>query len=311
MRTAAAIVAFLGAAIALGVAGGCGRAPGAPPAASQAYRGSVIVGALSPSGWLESAADFEGRDGRRRVRLQGGDWTAAEGLWPTPDVPSAYTCSRSSGPEICGRSTTRETLTHAPSGTVAAVRDLDRHTGVELRREVYRRDGAVASRTEVTEIAYDVELPAWGGTADEAATDSGVAMSPEEFVRESDFEPVPPSHVPAGYRSAGFRGHQCDRSRWYAEYRYEDGFRTLSVYERRPREGGQGRGAGGQGRGWRGGRGGGVGRDAHGGVGRPQVLDHGAAITVRQRRGDLVVLATGDLTVDEGVAIVDSVPAVP
>jgi hypothetical protein len=105
--------------------------------------------------------------------------------------------------------------------------------------------------------------------------------------------------VPKGYREVGLFARTCPRGRTYAELVYFDGLRVLSIFERPG--GGPG---GGQGRGFGHRRG----QAAHAETPDPVLVDEGQAKTVRVRRGSVRVFVTADLTQQEILRVVNSIP---
>lgn len=342
MRRAAWALAVIGMATAVGTGAywliasrdGESRLAGLHTRPVESFVAQASVGVLTPGGWVERAATLEGSDGSVRtvfadtgeqllddgaqvVRVRRGraaEWFGGSQLFPTPEkLAEAYSSTTGPGQPIAGRPTVRTTLIRRATGRPALVVDADVETGLVLRRESYRQDGRLAARTEIREVQYGVHVTPVSVHAEPPESDDQSApdMTLDEFHAVADFEPVAPTYVPAGYRSEGFHGHRCPRGRLYGEFRYHDGIRPLSVFERRPggesqRAGDEGAGPGrGRGRGW-GGPPAGRGRA---GVGRPQVSDLGIALSVRQRRGDIVVDVTGDVTTEEAVHVLESIPA--
>jgi len=306
------------------------------------YTAVAIVGVRTTDGWFEREAEIEGVGRSRRTEFRGvpgyllddgatlrvlgadGALAVLAGSESGADLSAlspAYTVTRGTGAPVAGRPVDKVTLTRNATGREAMVVEADRDTGVALRKTSYRQDGTVVSRTEVTRIRYGAVLRhSMAAPASESSApgeEAGAEMTEGAFRAFADFSPVAPSAIPAGYAPVGFHGHQCEHGRWYAEYRYSDGLRALSVFERHPRgQGGpQGGGAGGgRGRGYGGGRGNQAGAGSESAEpGTPQagsvvVVDEGFAVTFRQRRGDRVVLVTGDVTRTEALAVLDSVP---
>ena len=137
--------------------------------------------------------------------------------------------------------------------------------------------------------------------------DAATTVTLDEFVQGADFTPQQPTYVPEGFREAGLYSLVCPNGRAYAELRYSDGLRVLVIHEHRPRQDGQGLGLG---------RGGGRGQGRGQGRGRrvdhePVLIDQGQAKTVRYRREDLRIVVTGDLTAEEIVKVVESIPPIP
>jgi len=204
---------------------------------------------------------------------------------------------------------------------------IDPTTRLILRRLTYDADGHLVAATELTRInsaanidPSDLEVPAgWSQVDSEQAA---VEMPEADFEQRAGFAPRWPSYVPLGYEARGLYANTCPHGRYYAELRFADGLRVLSVYEHRP--GGPG-GMGGRGGGppWSGpgvargpgGRGGGRGQGRGPGPHhfgqpdrRPVLIDQGQAKTVRQRRSDMMIVVTGDLTEAQILQVIESIP---
>jgi hypothetical protein len=175
-----------------------------------------------------------------------------------------------------------------------------------LSRRSYDADGHLVSETEIAEVLE------WPPTPVMPALDAAVSRLPKpapdesltdaEFADRAGFSPLRPVYVPSGYQEIGLFAHTCPHGRTYAEARYFDGLRVLSVFERPGGGPGGGGGGLGQGRGWRHGQG----RDME--SSEPSLVDEGQAKTVRARRGRHRVFVTGDLTQEEILRVVNSIP---
>jgi hypothetical protein len=174
--------------------------------------------------------------------------------------------------------------------------------GLILARETSDADGHLVSRSEVTQmtpaapgvIEKEIEaavtrLPK--PPADEPVTD-------EAFEARAGFRPVRPTLLPEGYTEAGLFARTCEHGRVYAELRYTDGLRVLTIHERPG--GGPGRGQG-RGLGHR------HGAQRHASA-EPVLVDQGQAKMVRVIRGRVHVYLTGDLTQAEMLALAGSIP---
>ncbi len=204
---------------------------------------------------------------------------------------------------------------------------IDPATRLILRRLTYDADGQPVAATELTRVspAGDIDpselaIPAaWRKLDPEEAA---VRMSEGDFEQRAGFAPRWPSYVPPGYQKRGLYANTCPHGRYYAELRYADGLRVLSVYEHRPGgRGGMGRGRGGppwsrpedaEGSGGaRGGRGRGRGPGPHH-FGqpdpRPVLIDRGPAKTARQRRSEMMIVVAGDLTEKRIRQVIESIP---
>jgi hypothetical protein len=175
-----------------------------------------------------------------------------------------------------------------------------------LARRSYDADGHLVSETEIAEALE------WPPTPVTPALDAAVGRLPKpapdesltdsEFADRAGFSPLRPAYVPSGYQEIGLFAHTCPHGRTYAEVRYYDGLRVLSVFERPGGGPGGGGGGLGQGRGWRHGQG----RDME--SSEPSLVDEGQAKTVRVRRGGHRIFVTGDLTQEEILRVVNSMP---
>jgi len=276
------------------------------------FRAAAVLGTRTPTGWAKREATVSCDGHRRIVRLApdgaGRGQVVAEPAqtlnWRA--LERSYDVSTREGPVVAERPTKETLVTRKGSAVPAVTLYRDTETGAVLRRESYRYDGALASRTELTSVDYGAPVsepgPAPVPIAAEGATGERTSR---EAVRESvGFTPAPPTHAPEGYRLDGLYGYASGHGRGYAEYRYSDGLRSLSIYERVPGGWASGSGPGAHGRG----RGQGNGRGGPPEVGRAQVTDIGIAITARQRRGGMVVVVIGDVSPDEAVRVLESVP---
>jgi hypothetical protein len=204
---------------------------------------------------------------------------------------------------------------------------IDPGTRLILRRLTYDADGHLVASTELTRVSpasdldpSELAIPAaWTKLDPEEAA---VRMSEDDFEQRAGFAPRWPSYVPQGFQKRGLYANTCPHGRYYAELRYTDGLRVLSVYEHRPRgRGGMGGRGGGPpwsrsegadgGGGRRQGRGQGRGQGPHHfgqPDARPVLIDRGQAKTVRQRRSEMMVVVTGDLTEQRIRKVIESIP---
>lgn len=281
------------------------RRPAAPLVPREPdFTAQAVVGTLTPDGWVEREAAIASAEGERAVSVASGGATAAQAAAPIDAraLADVYDVTVAPGPIVGGRPTIRTQVSRKGAATPAVVMDRDSETGAVLRRESYRIDGRLATRTELTSVEYGApsaeSVPAVGQTAEPERE-----MTAEEVALVAGFTPSEPSYVPEGYRRVGLYGYPGGqgRGRGYAEYRYTDGLRPLSVYERTP---------GGWGPGGPGGRGGGRGWGKGGPpeTGRAQVADLGIALSARQRRGRIIAVVTGDITASDAVNVLDSIP---
>lgn len=196
---------------------------------------------------------------------------------------------------------------------------LEDDTDFALRRERYTMEGRLATSTEFLSVEFGAPVPSATFRAPEGwpvtHEPSPAPAVPLDVLSERLGIPVhSPRYLPEGYDLVGT--YAASHGRWereMAEFRYTDGIRSLSVFERNResrQEGGRGRrGAGapppGRGRGGR--RGGERGR----GFGPPDdqvtVMEHGHEKALRYLGKTHVVMVVGDLPTDELLQIARSV----
>lgn len=287
------------------------------------YTARSAITTTMPGGRVTHDATIEAVGGLKRIELETGqvmvdtgEWVVAldadgrqEVLCPSyedlsqDDLGPGYRVAYADGGAVADRPTQLMTVRDARTDRVALQLWRDAETGVPLARQSYLHDGQLASRAQILSIDYSAEPSPIDPVELPGRSVAGELMSAEKFARRASFTPVEPGYLPEGYRAEGLFCHDCDRGRAYAEYRYTDGLRILSVYQRHPRgeQGGRGRGRGpGRGRGM------GPGAESH--IGRIQTLDLGLARAARQRRGDMVVIVVGDLPVEDAERVLRSVP---
>ncbi|MBM3498181.1 MAG: hypothetical protein FJX74_05875 [Armatimonadetes bacterium] len=172
-----------------------------------------------------------------------------------------------------------------------------------LRRDTYDADGHLVLHSQVEEIRattfdelqkrIDAPLAQLPKVASEAP------LTDAAFAEQAGFAPARPQYVPRGYREVGLYARKCPRGRTYAERRYSDGLRVLSVYQRPGGGpgGGQGRGMGHR-----------YGQARHTEAAGPVMIDEGEAKTVRVARGRSRIFVTGDLTQAELLRVANSLP---
>ena len=206
---------------------------------------------------------------------------------------------------IIGRPCREVRLVSRRTGRTAEALWIDPGTRLVLVRETYDVDGHLvqASTVEMARFHDDRRTT--------AAVEQALALRPQapeeqpltdaEFADRSGFAPLRPAHVPKGYREIGLYARTCPHGRTYAELVYFDGLRVMSVLER-PGGGPGGGGGRGQGHGWRRGQG----REME--SAEPALVDEGQAKTVRVRRGTVRVFLTGDLTQEEILRVINSIP---
>ena len=216
--------------------------------------------------------------------------------------------------QVAGRSAHVIELRSRHRGTVAARFWLDAQTRVPLRTATCNADGRLVAASRFTTIEYG-DGPAAGllGAAPgyriiPADTTVEHTQSPESLQRELGFAPVTPAPVGDGFARAGTYHYRCRGGNNHAEFRYEDGLRTVSVFEARRR--------------YRSGRGGcdqpgrGLGRGAGGGgrradqwgfseQDRAQVVDWGLTRGVRAMQGEFRVVVIGDLPTERLSALAE------
>ncbi len=297
------------------------------PTWSGVYTARGTIGSSTPRGEVSREIRIASRGGLRRMELPSGEVMVDTGEWVValrgPDrsevicpsytgldessLGSRYQVATVTGSPIAGRPTRLVRVTDAQTGAPALELWRDAETGVPLARQSYFHDGDLASRSLIHEIDYAAEPPPIEPVLVDGSDIGGLPMDMAEFQQHADFAPTPPGYVPDGYREVGLFCHQCDRGRAYAEFRYTDGLRILSVYQRHPRNEPLGR-AQGRGRGMGYGRGA-VSAEEGAHIGRVQDLDLGIAHAARQRRGDRVVIVIGDLPAEDARRVLESVPA--
>ncbi|MGD8239348.1 MAG: sigma-E factor regulatory protein RseB domain-containing protein [Armatimonadota bacterium] len=301
------------------------------------FTGVGRIGARVGGQWTEGRARFAQAGGRRRIEGVGGPGLRlallddGETMWRLhPALRRAVGIGPSEGqhewdhllrnyrlrPEgeavVAGRQAGRIALVSRRERRPALRLWIDRETKVPLRTDSFDTDGHLVARTALNHVDYAAAAPqeelrvpegwrhGWLGDGQPQR------LTIEEFAAKADFTPRRPSYVPGGYVHRGLYGHTCPRGRQYAEIRYGDGLRTLSVFEHRPlglRRGGGGR-AWGPGRGMGRGRGRGWRVDPE-----PVVIAAGATKSIRQRREDLMIVITGDLPARELLEVLRSVPS--
>jgi negative regulator of sigma E activity len=299
----------------------------AVPTWSGAYTARGSMGSSTPRGEISRELRISSRGGLRRMELPSGEVMVDTGEWVValrdPDrsevicpsytgldessLGSRYQVDTEPGSPIAGRPTRLVRVTDTQTGAPALELWRDAETGVPLARQSYFHDGDLASWSRIDEIDYTAEPPPIEHVLVDGSDIGGLPMNPYEFRQRANFAPAPPGYVPDGYQEVGLFCHQCEHGRAYAEFRYTDGLRILSVYQRNPRKEPSGR-AQGRGRGMGRGRGAARGEEgAH--IGRVQDLDLGIAHAARQRRGGRVVIVIGDLPAKDARRVLESVPA--
>jgi len=282
--------------------------------------------------WRETSADFDYAggltrltmglgpprtvlldDGRRMWRLDAAARTAtavgpAESRLDWARLRRSYSVLPVGAQTVAGRACQGVMLVSRRTRQRALAEWIDPTTLLVTKRLTYDADGHLVAATELTgfqpqaratreALAIPVD---WHKVDLEEADVRQITM--KAFRDLAGYEPRPPGRLPKGYRQEGLYLRSCPRGCPYADLRYSDGLRVLSVYEHRPC--GQGRGRGPH----RYGRGGGGECGAGPPDARPVLIDRGQAKTVRQRRPDLMVVATGDLTEREILDLVLSIP---
>ena len=315
------------------------------------FIGQGKIGLLAAGKWVERRARFAQAAGRRRIEGVGGPagpvllddgsttWRLepaaqrAVGIGPSEQqrdwklLLRNYRLRLEGEAQVAGRRAQRVALVPRRQRGAALRLWIDRDTKAALRTDSFDADGHLVARTLLESVDFD-RPPAPGGLhVPEAWSQVWMGNAPakqltlEEFVKTAGFTPRAPTYVPPGYEDRGLFGRNTWRGKRYAELRYHDGLRALSVFERPP-PGAHGRGQG-MGRGHGAGPGGGPppggGFGPGPGVGwrwgrgwqtdqQPVVIDQGATKSIRQRREDLMVVVTGDLPVPELVRVLISVP---
>jgi len=228
---------------------------------------------------------------------------------------------------IAGRSTQLIEVVPRSGGHAARRLWVDRETGFALKRELYNVDGRLMMGTEYVEVIFGApvdpqlfQVPQ--GWRRVGPAQEGRPVDLAGLARHLGAPTQPPRYLPPGYVLLGTYlqrfGHHGSLM---AEFRYTDGIRVLSVFQRPrgaeepppPRDGhrggggsGRGRGAG-HGRGSEPGRGSESGGGPHGsglGFGPPggeqmTLVDRGSTKALRYFGRERVVVVVGDLTSDE------------
>lgn len=263
------------------------------------YRAHAVLGARTATGWVEREAIVACRGGRRSVAVEDGETRVEPPTLDAEALRGTYVTAERTGPVLLGRPTVETVVTRKGAAVPSLVLAADAETGAILRREACRADGSLASRLELTSIDYGLATESLPSPAESGGDEPA---SPDDLRGYAGISPVEPTDLPTGYRLEGLYRAPSGHARGYAEFRYTDGLRTLSVYERA---------AGGptaqESGGPRRGRGAGRGRGGPPEVGRPQVTDIGIALSARQRRGGLIVLVVGDVTPDEAIRVLESI----
>jgi len=293
------------------------------------FAGEADIGLLVDGKWTERRARIRQANGRRRIEGPNGPAGAAllddgKTLWrlePATNTATGLSPSerrrnwqlllgnyrlRPEGEaQVAGRRARRLALISRRGRRAALRLWIDPETKVALRTDSFDADGRLVARTILDSVDFsrpphkDVLRVPEGWRRTWAGDSPAEKLSIEQFAAKADFTPRPPSYIPRGYAHDGLYGRTCPHGRRYAEFRYRDGLRTLSLFERHPR-GPHGRGRG-RGMGWRGGRGWQMDRE-------PAVIDQGATKSIRQRKADLMLIVTGDLPVAELLRVLESVP---
>lgn len=306
--------------------------------------GQAVVQTRVSGRWLEMPAGIGQADGRVRTELRGPgppivilddgtlrwqvdeDSQTAVSIGPSTQPPDTellvknYSVTPEGQTKVAGQPTTRIAIRSRHTGRPAAAMWVEPTKAAVLRHDTFDAEGELAARTEFKTVDLDARLPRSQFEVPENYQRAGISdaqpekTTPAELAQQAGFTPRAPEKLPAGYVADGLYAHQCPRGRVYGEFRYQDGLRTLSVFER-ARRGGWGHGAGGAGGGphgagrgqgprWRAGRGEAESAEAP----KPALVDEGITKSVRQPRGDLDVIVTGDLTEQEIVQVLQSVP---
>lgn len=261
-----------------------------------AFEATARIGALIETGWVEREAKVEGNGATRVVDFVG----ESEPRRETVALPTSAAFARnyvlSSGEGSEGRS--RREIRRKGALEPSLAEEIDPGTGVAVLRESYRADGRLASRTELRDVRV---LSPEGSSSPVSRSPIGTPITRSELQTAVGWSPSEVGWVPDGYEPTGLFRHPGGPDGTYAEQRFSDGLRTLSLFERR--QGSHGRGAG------QAGHGRGRGRGGPPAAGRPQVTDLGMALSVRQRRGDRVLVLVGDVTRDDALAVLSSIPS--
>ncbi|MBM3476207.1 MAG: hypothetical protein FJX75_23290 [Armatimonadetes bacterium] len=243
-------------------------------------------------------------DGDRVWRLDAGGATS---LQPSPRrvewvlLGRNYRIRAAENDEIAGQPATGIALESKRTGRRAEVLWIEAGHSLILGRWTYDAHGHLVAQTEVDDVRSQgyaesrERLGAALARLPKAPTET--PLTDAQFSERSGFAPLRPTHVPRGYREVGLYARTCPRGRVYAELVYFDGLRVMSIFERPG-----GRGGRGQGRGWRHGLG------AQAETAEPVLVDEGQAKTVRVRRGNVRVFVTADLTQEEILRVVNSIP---
>jgi len=297
----------------------------------------AVIRTKLATGWAERKARIEQRAGRRRtefveagqrvVLLDDGQrrWRLEEKrhlatlLGPSQRLADSALFAKNYAVQTQGRETVagHEALRLAVrcrrTGRIAFRVWVEPTRAVILRYDTFDAEGELAAQTvlvsaDLTATPDEQRLslpPDYRIVKPEQTT--GTQMTPARFSSQADFSPRPPEELPRGYVWQGLYAYRCPHGRLYAEFRYTDGLRVLSVFERHPRGGGRGRGPAPTGERGRWGR---AWRDRPGppSSSAPVLIDSGLTKSLRQRRGDLVVVVTGDLSLRELVRVLLSVP---
>ncbi|MGQ9731452.1 MAG: sigma-E factor regulatory protein RseB domain-containing protein [Candidatus Zipacnadales bacterium] len=201
---------------------------------------------------------------------------------------------------IAGVETLKIAVVNRRTGRLAEVFCIDPHTRLMLRRQTWDADGHEVMLTEVTRVLHHPRVNL-GEELRKSELEHHVSpkitevpLTDAQCETQLGFRPRRPSFVPSGYQEIGVYARVCPQGRQYAEVRYFDGLRILSIHERAP--GGRGPSYG---RGW----------GRHRRVdSEPVLVDQGLAKTVRYLRHDLRIFVTGDLTLPEIIQVVKSIP---
>ena len=358
------------------------------------FVGEGKIGLLMGGEWVERRARIAQARGRRCVG--GGDWgrgaallmdgetvwrldarrKVAVGVGPMEGrrdwelLLRNYRVRAEGEEEVAGRMARRLAVLSRRRRQPAMRVWVDPSTKVALRTDNFDTHGRRVARALLESVDFSkapddevLQIPEhwrkiWPGG------EPGESTTVAQFAATAHFTPLPPTHTPRGYQSQGLYSRTGRSGRKHAEFRYRDGLRTLSVFERRPPdglgpggpgfgrgpEGGPGRGMGrgprppdgrgpepgpGRGEGRRFGRGpqgnGAEGAEPRGGRGQgprlgrgpgpyagrgpgphsgrgPALIDQGATKSIRQMRGDLLVVVTGDLSTRDLWRVLQSVP---
>lgn len=298
-----------------------------------AFAGEQSGRLLTPGGWVEVRAQVRHGGGRWRYDYSAGPSAgssfvlAAEAGQPAVQImdhadraivpggkvgapqPTAallrnYQAVALGTNEVAGRAARVVELRSRSYGTVTARLWLDAQTRLPLRTETCNVDGRLVATSRFTSIRYggvpDADLTASPLGYRNVPADATVehAQDAESLRRELTFSPVAPDDLGDGFAAAGTYHYRCRGGNDHAEFRYQDGLRTVCVFEARRRHA-HGGGAGmGRGRGLGRGAGpGGGGTDQWGFSDRSgaQVLEWGLTRGVRVLRGDFRVAVIGDL----------------